>query len=183
MTFQARKALESDRPAIADVVMSAFGDDHGQEIVDLVADLLKDPSAQPALSLVATSEDRVVGHILFTSARVESSAKMVPASILAPLAVHPDVQSRGVGGQLIEAGLEQLRATKAELVYVLGHPGYYPKYGFAPAGIRGFEAPYPIPPKNADAWMVLELQRGSREHTSGRVTCAKTLDNPKHWRE
>ena len=69
------------------------------------------------------------------------------------------------------------------LVFVLGHPGYYPKYGFVPAGTRGFEAPYPIPPEHADAWMVQELQLGMIGSFMGQVECTDTLNDPKHWRE
>lgn len=69
MNFQVRNAFESDKRAVSDVVISAFGDVHGQEIVDLITELLEDPSAQPLLSLVVTADDNVVGHILFTSAK------------------------------------------------------------------------------------------------------------------
>jgi predicted N-acetyltransferase YhbS len=68
------------------------------------------------------------------------------------------------------------------LVFVLGHPGYYPKYGFAAAGSKGFEAPYPIPPEHSSAWMVQELQPGTIECISGQVICAETLNDPKYWR-
>ena len=59
----------------------------------------------------------------------------------------------------------------------------YPKYGFAPAGIRGFEAPYPIASKNSDAWMVQELTPGIIDRVNGQVICANALDHPKHWQE
>ena len=66
---------------------------------------------------------------------------------------------------------------------MLGHPGYYPRYGFSAAGVRGFDAPYPIPPQNGDAWMVQELRSGVIGRVSGEVICADALYNPKHWRE
>jgi len=183
MSLEIRKAVESDDKAISDLIVAAFGDEHGQEIADLVGDLLKDPSAEPTLSLVMADGDELVGHVLFTNAWIENSQPNVSATILAPLSVHPDYQGQGIGGQLIREGLGQLRATGTELVFVLGHPSYYPKYGFSPAGIEGLHAPYPIPPKNADAWMVLELQPGVIERVSGTVRCAKALDDPKHWQE
>ncbi len=94
-----------------------------------------------------------------------------------------EYQSQGIGGRLIKEGLKQLKATGVELVFVLGHPGYYPKYGFSTAGIQGFEASYPIPPENSGAWMVRELHPGVIGHVSGKVICAKALNDPKHWRE
>jgi putative acetyltransferase len=182
MDLHLRKAFESDMQAISDVVIAAFGDVHGQEISELVTDLLVDPSAQPLLSLVASNETAVVGHILFTKAQIKHSQR-VSTAILAPLAVHPEYQGQGIGRQLIVEGLKLLKATGVDLVFVLGHPGYYPKYGFSAAGKKGFEAPYPIPPKNSDAWMVLELEPGTIDLFRGQVICAEALKDPKHWRE
>ncbi|CAE7294125.1 yjhQ, partial [Symbiodinium sp. CCMP2456] len=106
----------------------------------------------------------------------------VKAAILAPLAVLPEVQSRGIGGQLIRAGLQALEAQGASLVFVLGHPTYYPKHGFKPAGALGFEATYPIEEKNADAWMVQALS-GASPSARGRVQCCAALDKEEFWVE
>ena len=183
MNLQVRKALESDNQSISEVVLAAFGDVQGQEISALITGLLTDQSAQPLLSLVATTNGNVVGHILFTSSRIGPSQRIISSAILAPLSVHPEYQNQGIGDRLIKEGLEQLKAAGVELVFVLGHPGYYPKHGFSAAGIRGFDAPYPIPPENSDAWMVQELHPGILRHISGEVICADSLNDPKHWRE
>jgi len=183
MNLQVRKALESDMHAISDVVIAAFSDVQGQEIADLITELLSDPSAKPLLSLVATINGNVVGHILFTNAQINHSRRMASSAILAPLSVHPEYQSQGIGGRLIKEGIKQLKAGGVELVFVLGHPGYYPKYGFSPAGISGFEAPYPIPDENAGAWMVQELQPEIIGHVRGQVVCADALNDPKLWQE
>jgi predicted N-acetyltransferase YhbS len=163
--------------------MSAFGTTEGPQIVQLIANLLVDGSAQPVLSLVATVDKSIVGHILFSKVRVKQSGRDVSAALLAPLAVHPDFQSQRIGGQLVTEGLRQLSESGVDLVFVLGHPGYYPRFGFSEAGIKGFEAPYPIPQKNAGAWMVQELHWGVIGRSSGRVVCADALDDPKFWRE
>lgn len=183
MNFHLREALESDRKAISDVVIAAFGKVQGREIAALITDLVQDPSAQPLLSLVATVGDRVVGHVLFTSVQIEHSQQVVSSAILAPLAVHPEHQNQGIGGRAIGEGLKRLKAAGVELVFVLGHPDYYPKYGFVPASIKGFDAPHPIPPENSDAWMVRELHPGTMGRISGQVRCAAALNDPKHWRE
>ncbi|MGV2829955.1 GNAT family N-acetyltransferase [Myxosarcina sp. GI1(2024)] len=182
MNLNVRRALESDRQAILDVVIAAFGKVQGQEIADLVTDLLEDPSAQPLLSLVAISNDNVIGHILLTSTEIEHQP-IVSSAILAPLSVRPEYQNQGIGAQLINEGLRQLKTADMELVFVLGHPGYYQKYGFTPAGVKGFDAPHPIPYENSEAWMVRELRPGTIGHVSGRVICAETLNDPKYWRE
>lgn len=183
MKLHIRKSYESDRQEISDVVIAAFGVVHGREITDLITGLMADPRAQPLLSLVATANDHIVGHILFTDTRIEHSLRLVSSAILAPLSVHPEYQNQGIGGRLIKEGLKQLKAAGVELVFVLGHPGYYPKYGFSIAGTKGFEAPHPIPPKNSAAWMLQELHPGIVGQVSGQVCCAKVLNDPKHWRE
>jgi predicted N-acetyltransferase YhbS len=147
----------------------------------LTKDLLDDPTARPLISLLAFEDDRVSGHVLFTRARVSGSDLIV--SILAPLAVLPECQGKGVGTALVNKGLEMLKERNTDLVFVLGHPGYYPRFGFLPAGERGFRAPYPIPGKDAGAWMVLELQDGTIGSVKGTVICADALDRPEHWRE
>lgn len=178
-----RMARDSDREGIRRVITSAFGAEEGDGISGLVEGLLEDESAAPILSLVAADDDDVLGHVLFTNARIEGPQQPVSAAILAPLSVHLDYQNAGIGDKLVREGLERLKAAGVALVFVLGHPGYYPRFGFSPAGRKGFEASYPIPPENADAWMVMALRAGADARAGGRVLCADTLDDPKYWRE
>ena len=174
-----RPALSSDLEAILSVHQDAFG---SAEEPSLVKKLLEDPSAQPCLSLLALSDERAVGHILFSRAAV-GGAPELSASILAPLAVVPDAQKQGVGGELIRHGLQLLSKSGVDLVFVLGYPDYYPRHGFRPAGDLGLMAPYPIPEKNSDAWMVQPLRSGVIGEYSGVVVCAEALDRPEYWRE
>ena len=175
-----REASDSDLNDVLSVEKEAFGYDKES---NLVKDLLSDSSARPLYSLLAFNDDRAVGHVLFTSARLEGAQNGVSISILAPLAVIPDLQKQGVGGKLIERGLKHLADSGVDLVFVLGHPDYYPRYGFKPAGVQGFEAPYPIPEEHADAWMVQELRPGVLGSVTGKVRCADMLNKPEHWRE
>lgn len=177
-----RRSTESDRIAISGIHASAFGQEQGQEIVELVNGLLDDETAAPLLSLVAEIEGRLVGHILFTLAKLQYDQK-ISARILAPLAVSSDFQSEGVGGALIREGLKQLAESGVDLVFVLGHPDYYPKFGFQTAGLLGFEAPHPIPSEHEDAWMVRELTAGLIGRIEGRVQCSEALNQPQHWHE
>ena len=175
-----RKTGDLDRDALRRLHIGAFGDE-GAEIVGLVEALLVDETAQPVCSLAAEKDGEVVGHVLFT--KVEVGAQSLPARILAPLAVMPGEQGQGLGKRLVEEGLEMLTDAGVALVFVLGHPEYYPRFGFRPAGAQGLDAPYPIPEEHAGAWMVLELQSGAMKGVQGTVRCAAALDEERYWGE
>jgi predicted N-acetyltransferase YhbS len=181
--LEIRKASAEERDEILNLHQAAFGVDEGPEIAELVGNLLVDDTALPLFSLVAVDKGDLVGHVLFTRARLSGPDEPVSAQLLAPLAVRPGSQKMGVGTRLIEAGLAELKRAGVDLVFVLGHPGYYPRCGFTPAGALGFEAPYPIPEKNAAAWMVQDLSGAAIGRLSGRVVCARALDHPELWRE
>ena len=174
------QAAEADLQDVLFVERLAFGRD---EEAELVRDLLDDPSARPLLSLLAREDGRPVGHVLFTAARLEELPDAASVAILAPLAVVPDAQRRGVGSRLIARGLQILSGRGVDLVFVLGHPGYYPRHGFEPAGRLGFAAPFPIPGEDADAWMVQALRPGVIGAVRGTVGCADSLNKPELWRE
>ncbi len=182
MPMEIRESSEQDLSGLLAVEEIAFGETEGPIIAELVKDLLKDPTAKPLLTLVALHEQRIVGHILFTKAEVTGFAE-VESAILAPLAVEPGFQNRGVGGGLINKGLKYLAAASVKLVFVLGHPSYYPKFGFEPAGRHGLDAPYPIPAAVEEAWMIQELSPGYIGRIKGKVKCAEALDHPEHWAE
>jgi len=175
-----RETSDSDLNDVLFVERLAFGHDKEAE---LVRELLCDPGAKPIVSLLAFKDNRAVGHILFTTAHLTKTRKMTPISILAPLAIVPDAQKQGIGGKLIERGLQLLSKSGAVLVFVLGDPEYYSRYGFKPAGHLGFEAPYPIPDEHADAWMVQALRPGAIGSVCGKVICSDALNKPELWRE
>lgn len=179
--MEIREASASHRNALLEVEKEAFGGE-GPVIVELVKNLLADPTAEPLLSLVALDEGRVTGHVLFTKARVEMNEEL-KVSLLAPLAVRPEKQNSGIGGLLIAEGFKMLAEKGVELVFVLGHPGYYPRHGFKPAAGLGFDAPYPLPEEMADAWMVHEIKTGCADQNSGKVLCADALKAPQYWVE
>ncbi len=175
-----QSALETDINDVLFVERTAFGSD---EEANLVKDLINDDSAKPVVSLLAYIDGQAVGHILFTKVRINSSDVSTSAAILAPLAVIPSAQSQGIGSKLVKEGFRLLSKSGVDLIFVLGHPEYYPRFGFKPAGKLGFEAPYPIPCKNANAWMVHELRPGVIGCVSGKIICAETLNHPEYWRE
>ncbi len=174
------------RPARADeldgvlrIHRLAFGQ---EDEATLVKNLLGDRTARPTVSLLAMDGEEPVGHVLFTRATLVG-ADETRVALLAPLAVVPPRQKQDIGGALTRAGLAMLRAQGVELCFVLGHPDYYPHHGFAPAGAQGLEAPYPIPAKDAGAWMVIELWPGTIAQVSGKLVPAETLRREEYWRE
>ena len=181
--MEIRKSTETDKSGIEKVHIRAFGENEGPVIAGLVNGLLEDETAFPLLSLVAVNNSKIVGHVLYTSATITQTTESVSAQLLAPLAVLPEAQNQGIGALLVKEGLSQLRESGVDLVFVLGHPDYYPRFGFRTAGIIGFEATYPIPAENADAWMVVELKEGVIGKLKGKVQCAKALNQPQYWRE
>ncbi|GAA6200103.1 N-acetyltransferase [Aquicoccus sp. SU-CL01552] len=177
-----RPTRPADHAAVLDLHSAAFGPGEGQLIADLVAVLLDDASAQPRLSLLARRDGHPLGHILFTRATLAPDPGGIMAALLSPLAVHPKAQGQGIGGRLIREGLTRLRDQGCDLVFVLGHPGYYPRYGFRPC--RTVSAPYPIPTAQADAWMVRALSPDALDRIAGaRLGCAPALDRPDLWAE
>ena len=177
-----RETVPADLAAIVEVHKKGFGYD---KEAGLTAELLSDPTAGPAVSLLALRDGEAVGHILFTRCRIAGAEPDRPLFyILAPLAVVPSCQKQGVGRLLIAEGLQLLRERGAKLVFVLGHKEYYPRHGFIPGAEKlGFPAPYPIAEKHADYWMAQALTDEGFSGPKGRVVCADALNRPEHWRE
>jgi putative acetyltransferase len=175
-----RETNDADLKDILFVEREAF---NSNKEADLTKDMLADPTAKPRLSLIAYIKDQPAGHILFTAGHLSNAPKKVSISFLAPLAVVPKFQRQGIGGALIKKGLELLSRSRVDLVFVLGHPEYYPRHGFTPAGKLGFETPYPILEKNANAWMVQALRPRIIGFVSGKVICCDALNKPELWRE
>ncbi len=171
----------NDFKNIMEVEEQAFG---YEKEAKLTASLLKDTTAKPILSLLAFEKNEAIGHILFTRAYIDEMINQPLLHILAPLAVKPDYQKQGIGGLLIMKGLERLKEMGSEMVFVLGHIEYYPKFGFVPdAQVNGFSPPFPIPEAFADAWMVQSLNSGTLYNKTGNIICANALNKPEHWRE
>ena len=180
VSMQIRETTDADLNDILFIQREAFNSD---KEANITKELLVDPSAKPRLSLIAYSDCQPTGHILFTAAHLLNESKKVAISFLAPLGVTPEFQRQGIGGNLIRKGLELLSESNVDLVFVVGHPKYYPPHGFMPAHNRGFEPTYPIPEEHADAWMVQALRPDVIGSVSGKVICCDALNKPELWRE
>jgi len=154
-----RREEPQDIGAIRHVNEQAFG---GSGEVNAI-DALRDRGAA-TLSLVAVIDDRVVGHLFFSPATIELPDRSWSALGLAPLSVLPEYQRQGIGTALMNAGLEECRRLGHERVVVLGHPTYYPRFGFVTARPRGIDNEYNAP---EEAFMILELRPGAFEGVTG----------------
>ena len=155
-----RQEDASDVSKIRTVNMSAFGSASEADIVDV---LRRD--ARAAISLVAEHEGDIVGHIMFSPVAVPEAPEL-RAMALAPLAVIPQCQRTGIGSALVRAGLDACRRWGAAAVFVVGHPSYYPRFGFAKASGFGFRCEFEV----ADsAFMVAELIPHVLDGQSGTV--------------
>ncbi|MGF1431610.1 GNAT family N-acetyltransferase [Kitasatospora sp. LaBMicrA B282] len=139
MKLRTRVEQPGDAPAIRRVHMAAFP---GPEEADLVDALRVDPAWLPGLSLVAVDADGLVlAHALLTRLRVGEGAGLA----LAPVAVAPEWQRRGVGERVVRAALAAAEEAGEKLVVVLGDPGYYGRFGFTPASRHGVSGPFEVP--------------------------------------
>ena len=159
-----RAANAADREAIRRVHAAAFG--RADEADLALALLAREPRC---ISWVACRGSEVVGHVLLSPVSVEGRAFEPPPFGLGPIGVLPDEQRSGAGSALARAGLDACRAAGAPFAVVLGHPSYYPRFGFAPAarfGLRFGDSPA------SDAFMALELAPGALAGVTGRVRYA-----------
>ena len=157
-----------DHDAVHKVNEIAFG---RRDEADLVEALRRESGSY--VSLVAELDGDVVGHIFFSPVVIESSEKTSGAVGLAPMAVLPEHQNHGIGSALVRAGLEACEANGQEIVVVLGHPGYYPRFGFTPARAKGITCEYPVPD---EVFMVAELKQGALAGRTGLVKYHPAFD-------
>ncbi len=140
----------ADIAQIHDVNQRAFGQPVEADLVDALRE-----QARPFLSIVAEGDGAIVGHICFTPVTIEQTNGLVMG--LAPMAVAPERQHQGIGSQLVRFGLDECRRLGAVAVVVLGHPEYYPRFGFRPASSVGLRSEYDVPDP---VFMVLALTPG-----------------------
>ena len=148
--FVIRTETPGDHGSIRRVNELAFGRSNEANLVDALRE-----KAHPHISLAAVLNDEVVGHIFFSPVTIESEQEAFAAMGLAPLAVLPDHQRQGIGSLLVGEGLKECMRIGHEAVVVLGHAGYYPRFGFTPASSKGLRSEYDVPD---DVFMVTELR-------------------------
>lgn len=163
--LRVREEDVQDAPAIRSVHQAAFG---RAEEADLVDDLRAEGVV--LLSLVAETNGRIVGHVLFSRMAIETTGGSVRAVALAPVAVEPIHQRQGIGEGLVRRGLAVLCERGEKIVIVVGHPRYYPRFGFSTEKAASLESPF-----SPDAFMAVELSSGALDGVSGKVTYARAF--------
>ncbi|NTV14616.1 MAG: N-acetyltransferase [Desulfobulbaceae bacterium] len=156
-----RKEENRDRKLVSLIYKAAFGQPTESDLVDILH-----KSCPDRLALVAEEHAQVVGHILFTPATITSdSGKIITGMGLAPIAVTPDLQGQGIGSRLVNVGLAILKEQHCPFVIVLGHPKYYPRFGFVPAEQHHIRCQWPEVP--AEAFMILIMDQETVQPLSG----------------
>ncbi|MED4782702.1 N-acetyltransferase [Brevibacillus choshinensis] len=176
MIITIRNERAEDYTTTDQVVKSAFADMEfsDQKEHELVARIRKDSGAFiPELSLVAIHQEKeIVGHILLSKIKINQGNQSTESLALAPVSVLPEYQSKGIGRMLILEALQKAKELGYRSVVVLGHPDYYPKFGFQKASLWGIKAPFEVPD---EVFMAIELREQALENVSGVVEYSRAF--------
>ena len=155
-----RGEISKDIPEIRGINKQAFGQPQEVNIVDKIR-----CNCTNILSLVAVDRDDIVGHIFFSPAVIASEDGVIEGMGLAPMAVLPDCQNQGIGSELVRKGLEILQEKSCPFVIVLGHPDYYPRFGFEIASDYGLKSQWEGVPD--EAFMIIFFDDSLKRNISG----------------
>ena len=153
--IEIREEHADDIAAVRDLNRRAFGQDQESNIVDALR-----ANGAALLSLVATLNDQVVGHIMYSPVSIEGN---VTGAALGPMALLPEHQRQGIGSKLIETGNQKLKDAGYPFITVVGQADYYPRFGFRPAGEHGIKCEWDVPD---DVFMLLVLDEAKTEGVS-----------------
>ncbi len=154
-----RQEQPQDIEEIREVNVQAFGQSEEADIIDALR-----RNCSNLLSLVAIKEDHVVGHILFSPATLDEHNKVVNGMALGPMAVRPDLQRQGIGSDLVQTGIKELKNRRCPFVILLGHSQFYPRFGFESASRRGILCEWEAP---EEAFMILVLNEPDMDGVTG----------------
>ena len=156
-----RPETPGDQASVHYVNQEAFSQNQEADLVDKLRE-----RGVLTISLVAVQDTAVVGHIAFSPVEIAFEKSSFEALALAPVAVLPAHQNKGLGSQLVIAGLEECRRLRHEIIVLAGHPNYYPRFGFVRAYAKGIECEFGVPD---EAWMIAELKQGALAGRQGKV--------------
>ena len=166
--FSIRPEHPNDVESVRTVNRTAFDSEDEANIVDALR------GDDQVLSLVAEERGAIDGHIMFSPVTLTGESAL-RAMALAPMAVRPDHQRRGIGSALVRAGLDECRTRGVEAVFVVGHPEYYPRFGFSRASRFGITCEFSVPD---EAFMAIELAEGSLLNRKGMIRFHDAFKNP-----
>jgi len=165
-----RKEEAKDFQNIAMVNDVAFGRKAESKLIDT---LRNTKEFIPDLSAIAEVDGKVIGHILFYPITINEGEKKHISLALAPMSIIPAFHKKSIGKLLVIYGLQAAKNLGHKSVIVLGHPSYYPKFGFEPASKWNIKSPFPAPD---EAFLAIELEKGSLEKVAGTVVYPKAFD-------
>ena len=156
MKIVVRQETNEDFEKVYEVVKMAFlnAEHTNNDEQNLVVRLRKSAAFIPELSLVAVIDDEIVGHIMFTKIKIKNRTEEFESLVLAPVSVVPEMQNKGIGAKMIIEGHKTAQGLGYISVILVGHPSYYPRFGYVPASGFGITAPFDVPD---EAFMASEL--------------------------
>ena len=163
MSISVRQELPADHEAIRTVHELAFG---WPDEAQIVVSLRDSPAYLPELSLAAEADGEIVGHVMLSTAKIEGESSSWTALVLGPIGVPPSSQRRGIGSAMVHAALERAAVMGYGAVFLIGHPTYYPRFGFVPASRYGMKTTYNVPD---EVFMVRLLRPDGVEGITGTV--------------
>ena len=173
-----RLASGRDREDIRRLHLRAFTGDEGRMVSTLAVDLLNLETDPDTFSLVAETDGTLTGHVAFSPVAIDKG-RSGQGYILAPLAVLPENQRRGIGNALVENGLQRLTKSGVKMVFVYGDPAYYGRFGFKADLASGYLPPYPL--AYPFGWQALKLNEDGSETAVVRISCVAPLCDPGLW--
>jgi len=152
------------------------GQAEGVRLGRLVSELMEASETEDVRGFVAIADDGLVGSLFFTPLRFNAPARVF---LLSPVAVRTDHQGRGIGQQLINFGIDQLRQAGAQFVLTYGDPRFYAKTGFEHVAQDRVRAPFRL--SQPEGWLLQSLDGGDAAQLSGTPRCVKAFDDPELW--
>ena len=173
-----RIASDLDRDDIRALHLSAFPEGESQLVASLAVNLLGQETSPETISLVAETDNELLGHIAFSPVAAEAGWNW-QGYILAPLGVKPAHHNHGIGSRLVERGIEQLKQTGVNVLFVYGDPEYYKRFGFSAKTAAAFTPPcrlkYPV------GWQAITLNEGGHFDQAAELSCVAPLCDPALW--
>ena len=173
-----RVATSLDRDDIHSVLWSAFAESEREIVSKLAVNLLSEESTPQTISLVAETENIVIGHVAFSPVTIDNNEN-AQGYILAPLGVKPDYQKRRIGSKLIEIGMQQLSTMGVDILFVYGDPKYYGKFGFSADTAERYTPPYKL--QYPFGWQGITFKKCDTGKSSIQIACVASLCDPALW--
>ena len=174
-----REAIPRDHADIQSIYLTTFGEDEKAQVAMLAIDLLNEESQPETFALVAEADKLLVGHVGLSPVALDHLSGL-SGYILAPLAVKPAVQKRGVGSKLIEAAVRRLKVQGVNILFVYGDPKYYERFGFTTDTAQPFKTPYKLQFPNGWMARVLNDTVGLNQQ-AGKISCVEPLNDSALW--